>query len=209
VQRLEVSPGAVTEADLSTAVAWLRAGRVVAYPTDTLYGLAVDPASEAAVAALFELKGRGSSAAIPLIAASLEQVDRWCALSPASRRLAEACWPGPLSLICDAPPAIVPAVHAGLGTIAIRVPAHRVARTLAAAFGSPITATSANRSGHPAADRAEALVPIANDRLLVVDGGATAGGAPSTIVDARSSEPTLVREGAIPWSRVLHSLERR
>jgi L-threonylcarbamoyladenylate synthase len=156
---------------------------------------------------LFSLKGRAPAAAIPLIAASLAQVEAWCELGPASRALAAAFWPGPLSLICDAPPAVAVAVHGGRRTVAIRVPDHPVARALADAFGAPVTATSANRSGEPAASRA-ADVPWQDDAVLVVDAGATPGGVPSTIVDARHGAPVLVRDGAIAWIRVLHSLQR-
>lgn len=209
MRRIEVSRHTAGPAEVGPAIDWLRAGGVVAYPTDTLYGLAVDPTSAAAVETLFDLKGRDASSAIPLIAASLEQVAAWCHLSSASRTLAEVFWPGPLSLICDAPATIVPAVHAGFGTVAIRVPAHPVARALASAWGAPLTATSANRSGEPAADRPEALAGIVDDRLLLIDAGRTSGGAPSTIVDARTSEPRLVRAGVIPWNRVLNSLQRR
>ena len=209
MHRLEIDPTSCTEADLEPAVAWLRAGNIVAYPTDTLYGLAVDPASDVAVRGLFQLKGREASAALPLVAASRAQVDAWCGLSAAARRLADAFWPGPLSLICDAPTSIVAAVHAGRWTVAIRVPAHPVARALAAAWGAPLVATSANRSGEPAAQRASDLATVADDRVLVIDGGETAGGAPSTIVDARGTAVTLVREGAIPWNRVLDSLQQR
>ena len=102
----------------------------------------------------------------PLIAASRAQVDAWCGLGTASRRLADAFWPGPLSLVCDAPRQIVPAVHAGRRTVAVRVPAHAIARTLAAAWGAPITATSANRTGAAAAQCAADLDALADDRLL-------------------------------------------
>ena len=204
---LRVDPATVTAADLAAAAATLRRGGIVAFPTDTFYGLAVDPCSDAAVRALFSLKGRAPAAAIPLIGASLAQVESWCELGPASRALAAAFWPGPLSIICDAPPALAVAVHGGRRTVAIRVPDHPVARALAEAFGAPITATSANRSGEPAASR-PSDVPWQDDPVLVIDAGATAGGAPSTIVDARHSEPLLVRDGAIAWDRVLHSLQR-
>jgi L-threonylcarbamoyladenylate synthase len=207
--RVEVDPAGCTEEDLAPAVAWLRGGGVVAFPTDTLYGLAVDPTSESAVRLLFQMKGRETSAALPLIAASRAQVDAWCGLGATARRLADVFWPGPLSLICESPRHVVPAVHAGRRTVAIRVPSHVVARALAAAWGSPITATSANRSGAPAAERAPDVLSLAHERLLLVDGGDTAGGPPSTIVDARESLPVLVREGAIPWSRVLNSLQQR
>ena len=205
---LTVDPARCSPADLDVAVRWLREGKLVAYPTDTLYGLAADPTSEHAIRALFALKGRAPSAAIPLIASSLAQVESWCDLSQLSRKLARAFWPGPLSLICDAPPHVVAAVHAGRRTVAIRVPDHLVARSLAEGFGAPITATSANHTGQPAVDRAAALAWLDDTRVLVVDGGATAGGAPSTIVDARDHAPVLVRAGAIAWDRVLHSLQR-
>lgn len=205
---LRVDPRAFTEADLAPALEWLRLGRVVAYPTDTLYGLAVDPASEAAVHALFTLKGRDASAAIPLVAASTAQVEAWCGLSPMARRLAAAFWPGPLSLICDAPVLVVPAVHGGRHTIAIRVPDHPIARALASAWGGPITATSANRSGAPPTRSVSGLSDLHGDDMLVIDGGETSGGPPSTIVDARGDVPVLIRAGAIAWERVLHSLQR-
>jgi L-threonylcarbamoyladenylate synthase len=195
--------------DLRHAAAWLRAGRVVAFPTDTFYGLAVDPASSAAVRALFELKGRPPEAALPLVAASMTQVEQvggvW---TPAMTALARAFWPGPLSLVCDAPANFVTEVHAGLSSVAIRVPDHRVARALAEAWGGPITATSANRTGEPPAHSADLLGDLASDpSVLVIDGGATRGGLPSTIVDARREPPMLVRAGAVAWNRVLESLQ--
>jgi L-threonylcarbamoyladenylate synthase len=205
---LRVDPLTCVPEDLAAAAEWVNAGGVVAYPTDTLYGLAVDPMSETAVKALFMLKGRDVSAALPLIAASRAQVEDWVGpLGSTASRLVSVFWPGPLSLICDAPRRVVPAVHGGRGTIAIRVPDHAVARALASAVGRPVTATSANRSGEPPAQRADELRGLDDPRLLVVDGGATAGGPPSTIVDARRAVPVLVREGAIAWKRVLESLQ--
>jgi L-threonylcarbamoyladenylate synthase len=206
--RIDVDPASCRPNDLAEAVSFLRSGGIVAFPTDTLYGLAVDPTSPAAVARLFALKGRPTSAAVPFVAASREQVEAWTAMSAGAARLADAFWPGPLSLICNAPGAIVPAIHAQLGTVAVRVPAHPVARALASAWGSPLPATSANISGQPPAVRAEELAALASEHLLVIDAGPAAGGAPSTIVDARQLLPVLVREGAIAWDRVLDSLQR-
>ena len=205
-----VDPATCRAEDLEPARLWLQSGHIVALPTDTFYGLAVDPTSEAAVRALFDLKGRDPRTAMPLIAASLAQVQALLgALGASSRRLADAFWPGPLSLILDAPDRIAPAVHGGRRTVAIRVPAHPVARGLAAAFGGVVTATSANRSGEPPASTVEGLGPVGVDpRVLVIDGGAAPGGAPSTIVDARGAQPVLVREGAIAWIRVLDCLQR-
>lgn len=205
---LRVDPDTCTASELSPAIAFLKQGGIVAFPTDTFYGLAVDPASARAMDALFALKGRPAGAAVPFVAASRAQVAAWCGLGGLSAALADEYWPGPLSLICDAPVSIVPAAHAGLGTVAVRVPAHPVARALAEAWGSPLPATSANRSGEPAAIEAGAIEALAAPNLLVIDGGRAAGGAPSTIVDARQPPPRLVREGAIPWDRVLHSIQR-
>jgi L-threonylcarbamoyladenylate synthase len=205
---LTVDPAAGTAADLAPAAAWVGRGGIVAFPTDTFYGLAVDPSSTTAVRALFDLKGRDASAAVPLIAASIEQVDAFCGpLAGATRHLATAFWPGPLSLVCAAPSAVAEDVHAGRRTIAIRVPAHAIARALAAAFGAPVTATSANPSGAPPARSVADLGPIARDpRVLILDAGDAPGGIASTIVDARSVPPVLIRAGAIAWDRVLGSL---
>ena len=205
---LRVEPLGPRPGELDPAVAWLRRGRVVAFPTETFYGLAVDPASADAVAALFDLKGRPADLALPLIASSRDSVEAWAGGVPAlTARLAEGFWPGPLSLIVDAPALRAPGVAAADGTVAVRVPGHPVARGLAAAFGGPLTSTSANRSGSKPARRVEELNSIATDpRVLVVDGGDSPGGLASTIVDARRDAPRLLREGAVPWSRVLEFL---
>ena len=195
--------------EIARAVEWLRQGGIVAFPTDTLYGLAVDPTSEGAVAALFDLKGRRAGEALPFVAASANQVFAWAPRVTASTtRLAAAFWPGPMSLVVDAPPGLATRVHARDGSVAVRVPAHDVARELAAAFGTPLPATSANRSGEPPAASAARLGAIARDaRVRVIDAGPSPGGAPSTIVDARRTPIVLVRAGAVPWNRVLESLQ--
>jgi L-threonylcarbamoyladenylate synthase len=206
---IALDPIACRVADLEPAVAWLRDDGVVAFPTDTFYGLAVNPASSNAVKHLFDLKGRTARAALPLIAASVQDVERCCGrLGPMAAQLAAEFWPGPLSLVFDAPPTIAVEVHGGRRTIALRVPSHHVAQLLCVAWGGVLTATSANRSGAPPAAAADELGDLADDaRLLIIDAGRTQGGAPSTIVDARGGRPLLLREGAIVWSRVLESLK--
>jgi L-threonylcarbamoyladenylate synthase len=208
MEPLRVDPAACTAVDLEPAVAWLRSGRAVAFPTETFYGLAVDPRSRDAVAAVFDLKGRPAELALPLVAASLEAVEAWCGPLPRlTRRLAERFWPGPLSVLVNVPDGLAPGVAGRDGSVAIRVPGHRVAAMLAGAFGAPLTATSANRSGQPPACRADDLGEVGRDpRVLIVDAGETVGGRPSTIVDARRAPVSLVREGAVPWNRVLESL---
>lgn len=206
---LHVDPERCVVQDLAPAAAWLRAGGVVAMPTDTLYGLAVDIRNPSAVRQLFALKGRDARAALPLIAADIAQVVA-CGgrLDAREAALAGAFWPGPLSIVRDAPDWVVPEVHGGHRTVAIRIPAHLVARRLCEAWGGVLSATSANLSGTPGADRVEALGAIAQDaRVLVIDAGMTPGGLPSTLVDVRAAQPVLLREGAIPWSRVLNFLQ--
>lgn len=192
---------------LRRAAGWLARGGIVAYPTDTLYGLAVDPRRPDAVERLFLAKGRPAGLAVPLIAADPAQAAR-CAgrLTPLARALAERFWPGPLTLVVDAAPALNGRLLAGGRTVAVRVPADAVARGLARELGHPVTATSANRSGlPPAKTAAEAAAAVGSGLAGVLDGGAAASASPSTIVDVRGARPVLLRPGAVAWERVLES----
>ena len=204
---LVVDPDRPAPAGLRLAAGILTAGGVVAYPTDTLYGLAADPRSAAAVGRLVQAKRRPAGMAIPLIASDRDQAERAAAgLTPLARRLMDAFWPGPLAIVVAAAASLDPRIVGEGETIAVRVPAHAVARALARAFDYPITATSANRSGGPApAGAPEAGAALGTDIDAVIDAGPTRGGPPSTIVDARGDEPRLLREGAVPWGRVLQS----
>jgi L-threonylcarbamoyladenylate synthase len=198
-------------AALEEAAAVIAAGGVVAMPTDTLYGLAADPFSEAAVAKVFAVKGRSAERAMPLVAASLEQVmSQVGRLSDAAARLAAQYWPGPLTLLVARPASIRADVAGGRDEIGVRVPAHAVTRELCRVCGRLLTATSANLSGAPATndpDEVARALPATVDLLL--DAGRTPGGAPSTIVDVTGREVRLVRPGAIPWDDVLACMQRR
>ena len=171
----------------------------------------MDPRRDDAVARLFAAKGREPSAAVPLIAASIDQAQEAAILGDREIRLARTFWPGPLTIVVPARSGIAPAVLAGGTTVALRVPAHAVARALAAVFGFCITATSANRSGDPpavtGADVSAALETSIDLLDVLLDAGAATGGPPSTIVEMAESGPRLVRAGAVAWSRVLESLE--
>jgi L-threonylcarbamoyladenylate synthase len=194
---------------LERVVEALVAGCVIAYPTDTFYGLGVDPASESAVEALFRVKGRASSEALPLIASDLASLESHLGpLSAVARRLAAAFWPGPLTLVVPKGAAkLASSVTAGRDTIAVRVPAHLVARAVAASIGGLVTSTSANRSGHPPVSTAQEVVrDLGHDVAFVLDGGATKGESASTIVDVTGSHPTLLRPGQVPFDRVLDAL---
>jgi L-threonylcarbamoyladenylate synthase len=191
---------------IERAVEVLRAGRLVAFPTETVYGLGADAANPHAVARVFEAKGRPSFN--PLIAhvMDLGAAARHAALHPRARALAEAFWPGPLTIV--APRAressVCELACAGLATIALRAPSHPVARALLAAFGGPIVAPSANRSGHVSAtNAAHVRADLGNAVDLVLEGGASEIGLESTIIaiDA-DGRATLLRPGAIPRAEI-------
>jgi L-threonylcarbamoyladenylate synthase len=202
---LRVNASTIAADDLAAAVAALRRGRVVAYPTETFYGLGVDPRSDTAVARVFELKRRGRDRPIPLIASDIDQIaDHVGTMTALARRLASHGWPGALTLIIPASPQLCEDVHLSTGKVAVRVTADPVARELARCAGFAITSTSANISGEPPASSADrAAAPFGDGIDVVIDSGPTPAGLPSTIVDATGNAPTLVRAGAIPWERVL------
>jgi L-threonylcarbamoyladenylate synthase len=202
---LRLTPTASGADDLLPAITALRNGGIVAFPTETFYGLAVDPRSAAAVAKVFELKRRGADQPLPLIASDIDQVAAQVGtLTPLAARIAARGWPGPLTLIIPASTQLCDAVHLSTHKVAVRVPSDAVARALAARVGHAITSTSANISGHPpAATAEEVLASFGTGIDVVIDTGHTPAGLPSTIVDATGDVPVLVRAGAIPWDRVL------
>jgi L-threonylcarbamoyladenylate synthase len=208
MKRLLVDPRDPDAAAIESAAEALRQGGVVAYPTDTLYALAVDPRSDAAVTRLYALKGRDTGVAIALIAADAAQAQLAGPFGPSEMKLAEAFWPGPLTILVPAAAGMSRLLSGGTGTIGVRVPAHEVARRLAAAFGSCITATSANISGEPAFTTAGDVAKVFDRRIdVLLDGGPAPGGPPSTIVQLVDGRPALLRAGAVAWDRVLESLQ--
>jgi L-threonylcarbamoyladenylate synthase len=205
---LLVSPENPEAALIARAADELRGRGIVAYPTDTIYGLAVDPANDLVVDRLFEVKGRPAGVPIPLIAASLEQAQDVAVFTDADLRLARAFWPGPLTIVLAPRRPLAQRILGGGMTIALRVPANPIACALASAFRACVTSTSANRSGQPASTSAAEVVSALGDTIdLVLDGGPSAAGAASTIVEIGREGPRLVRAGAIAWDRVLESLE--
>ncbi len=206
--RLAVDAHHPDAAQIHRAAEILKGGGVAAIPTDTLYGLAVDAFNPQAVARIFSIKGREAGRALPLVAASAAQVREWIGeMTPLGVRLAERFWPGPLTLVTRAPVELAEGVADARQKVGIRVPAHAVTRALCAAVGRPLTATSANISGQPATgDPDEVARGLGAQLDLVVDAGAAAGGAPSTIVDVTGAAPKLLRAGAVEWERVLACL---
>jgi L-threonylcarbamoyladenylate synthase len=204
MRRVFVDPGAPQRDAIDEAAKWIRAGSVVAIPTDTLYGLAADPFNTGAVARVFVVKGRAAARALPLIAADAAQIARHLgALPKMAMRLADHFWPGPLTMLMPAAAALAPDLSGGTGKVGVRVPADPIARAVCAACGYPVTATSANVSGEPAPATADEVERMLGDRIeFLLDGGPTRGGAPSTIVDVTDGEPRLVRAGAVSWDEI-------
>src|SRR5215510_13704254 len=192
---MTVTPEAVAE-----AVRCLKAGGLVAFPTETVYGLGADATNARAIARLYEAKGR--PAFNPMIAhvrdaAAARDLGK---LDPVANRLAEVFWPGPLTLVVPRQPdcAVAELATAGLATIALRVPAHAVARAVLAAFEGPIAAPSANRSGHVSPTTAQHVLSDLRGRIdRLLDGGPSPVGLESTIV-ACIGEPKLLRSGGLP-----------
>ena len=194
---------------IDQAVEVIRAGGIAAIPTDTLYGLAAHALDAAAVQKVFDAKGRPEGMPLPLLLADSDDLAQCCGAVPdAALALAEAFWPGPLSIALPRADAVPDAVTAGGDTVAVRVPGHPVPREIARRLEAPITGTSANRSGHPPATTAHAVrqqLGVSID--CVIDGGAAPIGAPSTIIDLTTQPtPTIVRPGAISRDAIAHVL---
>jgi L-threonylcarbamoyladenylate synthase len=204
VRRIIVDESSVNERALEEAVRAIHGGGVVAVPTETLYGLAVDPFRAESVERVLAVKGRVAGRALPLIASDADQVtERFGALPALGRELASRFWPGPLTLLIAAPPSLAAGVVGGTGKVGVRIPAHAVARALCRACGLPLTATSANVSGEPPSGDPDEVERCFGDRIdVLVDSGKTAGGLPSTIVDVTGPSPLLVRAGAIQWDEI-------
>jgi len=189
-----------TDAAIRRAAAILRAGGLVAFPTETVYGLGADACAPRAVAGIYAAKGRPSFN--PLIAhvADVAAARREALLPAAALRLAEAFWPGPLTLVAPAAPesGVCDLARAGLASLALRIPAHPAARDLIAAFGGPIVAPSANRSGHVSPVTAAHVAQDLAGRVdLILDGGRASAGIESTIVSFLGPRPALLRPGAL------------
>ncbi len=204
MRRVFVNPERPHRDAVEEAAVRIRRGGVVAIPTDTLYALAADPFSRQAIAHVFDAKDRPAERALPLIAYDAAQVAASLGpLPPLGDGLAAAFWPGPLTLLVTAPSTLAPDVSGGTGRVGVRVPDDAVARAVCRAVGYPVTATSANISGQPATADPDDVERTMGARIeLLLDGGRTRGGAPSTIVDVTGAAPRLVRAGAIPWEEI-------
>ena len=203
-----VSPLVVEEESLALAAKALRAGSVVAVPTDTIYGLAVDPSQPEAVARLFALKERPTDVALPVLVDGREQVSTVAGpLDRAAGHLADRYWPGPLTLVVPRRrtfTADLGGPRSARHTVGVRWPDHPVVRALCRVLG-PLAVTSANRHGTPPATRAHEVAAIfaGHDELAVILDGGVCDGAPSTVVECLGPALRCLREGSIPWSELV------
>ena len=194
-------PAAPREGVIERAATVLRDGGVVALPTETLYGLAVDGLNPEALARINELKNKADDSPVLLLLAETDQVEAVSDRVPELfRRLAQRFWPGPLTLVVPARPDLPVQLSQG-GTVAVRVPGLALPRRLARDLGRPISGVSANLNGQPPCRRAADVArTFAGSIEMILDGGLTSGGAPSTILDVSTPKPRLVRQGILPLS---------
>lgn len=196
--KTQILPASDTAA-FAHAVRLLRAGKVIAFPTDTVYGIGADGFNERAIEQLFVVKERERGKAIPYLLADAKDLAKVARDIPrAARLLAEKYWPGGLTLVVPASPRVPKVLIAGGDTIAVRVPNHPTTRALIAELGAPLAATSANISGGENPANAQDVLAQLDGRIpLVLDGGATRGNIPSTVVDVTSETPKVLRVGVI------------
>jgi len=201
---------AEAQGSLAEAVAILKGGGLVAYPSDTVYGLGAAASDERAVERVFAVKGRLSEKALPLLLADIEDMIPLCAdVPPAAKLLAERFWPGGLTLVLRRSPAFHSLALGGSDKVALRVPDHPFLRELIRALGEPVTGTSANRSGKPSSRTAQEVNRQLGAAIdLIIDGGPSRVGRESTVVDITKNTPRIVREGALKRGEIEKAIRR-
>ncbi len=211
--RLKLDPARPQEEAIAQAATVIRSGGLVAFPTETVYGLGADAMNEIAIGRIFEAKGRPADNPLIVHVADRSMLDRVaCNISRQAERLIERFWPGPLTLVLERNPEVARSVSAGLPTVAVRMPRNRIALELIERAATPIAAPSANRSGRPSPTTAGHVVEDLGGRIdMVLDGGTTNIGIESTVLDVTTKPPVILRPGWITSeiiSEVLGEVER-
>jgi L-threonylcarbamoyladenylate synthase len=202
-----LEPGAEA---IERAATLIRQGKIVAIPTETVYGLAVDAANEDAVQALYVAKGRPEEKPFVVQFGSVEAARAWCSFEGPAARLAKALWPGPLTLIVRKPDkaALASRITAGGDTIGIRIPDNEIALGVLAAVGGPVAVTSANLSGEAGARAAGEIAPSLKAHLaLILDGGPCPLGVASTVIDTTGHSLRILRQGTLSATDIEKVLE--
>jgi len=196
--------------ELTEAVAVLRRGGLVAFPTETVYGLGADATNADALDRLFTVKGRPREHPVIVHLGEAAQIDAWALdVTPEAHKLADACWPGPLTLVVRRSPRVLDAVTGGHNTVGLRVPRQPLALALLHAFGGGIAAPSANRFGRVSpTSAADVRSDLGDDVDVVLDGGPSAVGVESTIVDCSGPDPAILRLGGCAKERIEELLGR-
>jgi L-threonylcarbamoyladenylate synthase len=204
---IEIDPRSPGPDKIAEAVAILKDGGVIAYPTETFYGLGADAHNEAALEKIFAVKGRAFNNPVSVIIASENDLASLVAEIPEEARiLMRRFWPGPLTMVFWAAPAVSARLTAGTGKIGIRISSHPIAALLVRQLGAPLTATSANRSGEPEnASTAGVINSLGALPDAMIDGGKTPGQPGSTILDVTASPFRILREGAVPGN-LIHTI---
>jgi len=183
-------------AALSEVSAALRIGKVIAYPTDTLYGLGCDATNARAVAKIFQIKGRARTKALPLLVLSLAMAQKYFIVTPLAKQLAKKHWPGPLTIILNYN-------NDGRRDAGVRISSHKIATALVRKLGAPLVSTSANLAGKPAALSAPEVFNYFKNKKyqpdIIVDGGTLKASKGSTVVDVRDGKVKIVRQGDISF----------
>lgn len=199
----QANPDPATVAEIAGV---LKSGAVIAFPTDTFYGLGADIYNDRAVKKVFDIKGRGYDKPVLVLISDKKEVASLISeenMSAHTGRLIDQFWPGPLTIVFYAVKSIPEILTGGTGKIGIRLPDHPFCRRLVERMGSPITATSANIAGMPSLNDPSEVQKSIGDRIdALVDGGITPDGLESTVVDITGAEPLILREGAIPASAI-------
>jgi L-threonylcarbamoyladenylate synthase len=199
----------IQESDtLAHALALLRAGEPIAFPTDTVYGVGA-AVRDAAVLRLYAVKRRPRTQAIPLLIADTADLALVAAEVPSMALRLARLWPGALTLVLPAAPGLPPELLAGGATVAVRLPDHTWLRALIRALGGPLAATSANlHGGRDPQTAQDVAAQLGGELALIAEGGPTPGPVPSTIVDCTGAEPQLLRAGALAWEQITAELRR-
>ena len=203
------SCGKLSAAALREAAGVVQGGGIVAFPTETFYGLGGWPLNERTLARIFDLKGRSTtgSPVLVLVRSRADLETLVADITPLAERLMTACWPGPLTLVFRASAGLPALLTAGTGTIGIRLSAHPDVQRLLEATGGMLTGTSANRSGSPPASTADEVRRFLGGGVdLILDGGPTSGGLPSTVVDTTVTPVRVLREGRVARAALISVL---
>ena len=195
---------------ISQAAQIILSGGVLAFPTETFYGLAALASDQEAVERVYLVKRRSPNKSLSILVADLVQLQNWVAAIPTeAHQLMERYWPGPLTIVFAAAKHLPTNLTAGTGKVGVRISPHPIAHALVKAVGAPITATSANRSGAPSCRSCtEVLTQLGSDLEAVLDAGLTPGGKVSTIADVTIRPPRILRIGAITAQEVLSCWEQ-